>query len=583
MSSKWRAEQEIQAALRKAGVMSERQRQAQEAALKREQEHAAIQADIVREIEEKEKKYREKQKAEENARLEAEAIEKERIQREKDAQDKVRRDAEAIALAEENAAQEKARREGEAAAAVLKAKLQEEKDSKDLKSKRKEGWVDTELRLLQRLKLLARSLEDSTTVTDVALEETARSLFQQKLTIDTGIENRRELYRAFSWGAASGNTVLIRLLALDANVQRQLLYQTEECDLTPFQLAAQNGHLEVISLMLEVIPAAKDPNSNHHALNLAITNGHQDVAKMLLEDARVPINLDQSDAEGFTPLHHAVQKGLLEVVKLIPPASEYEYQVEWFQGDPNNRALHLAAASGHESILDYLLNMGSDPNAKDSDGSTPLFKAIENGHLEAVKALLSNSRVEINIVNNAGNTPLFAAFARGQLHLAQYLFDREDLDVNATNSQGWTVLMLAASFGCTLSVSKLLQHAEINVEYSVETTELLWGSLPVTKKWSALDISQAKGFRQLEQILSIFSSNEPSIYRESPRKFKRDPNAVGDHSSRVDYPAAGTAWSEWVWNDEHNCDYRYRRDATGRALSLILRRIKLTWSRRMAL
>jgi ankyrin repeat protein len=496
--------------------------------------------------------------------------EQDRIQREKDAEDKARRDAEAIALteekrlAEENAAQEKARREAEAAAAILKAKLQEEKDTKDIKSKRKEGWVDTELRLLQRLKLLARSLENSTDITDVTLEETARSLFQQKLTIDTGIENRRELYRVFSWGAASGNTILIRLLAQDANVQDQLLYQTEECDLTPFQLAGQNGQLEVISLMLEVIPAAKDPISNHHALNLAITNGHQDVAKMLLEDARVPLNLDQPDAEGFTPLHHAVQKGMLEVVKLIPPASEYEYQVEWFQGDPNKRALlHLAAESGHESILDYLLSMGSDPNTKDSDGSTPLFKAIENGHIEAAKALLINNRVEINIANNAGNTPLFVAFARGQLHLAQYLFDREDLDVNATNSQGWTALMLAASFGCTLSVSRLLQHAEINVEYSVEATELLWGSLPVTKKWSALDISQAKGFRHLEQILSFFSQNEPNIYQDSPRKFTRGPNVVGDYSSRVDYPLTGTAWSDWVWNYQHECGYRYRQDATG--------------------
>jgi hypothetical protein len=46
MSSTWRARQEIQAALRRAGVISERQRQAQKTALKREQERAGIQADI---------------------------------------------------------------------------------------------------------------------------------------------------------------------------------------------------------------------------------------------------------------------------------------------------------------------------------------------------------------------------------------------------------------------------------------------------------------------------------------------------------------------------------------------------------
>jgi hypothetical protein len=27
--------------------------------------------------------------------------------------------------------------------------------------------------------------------------------------------------------------------------------------------------------------------------------------------------------------------------------------------------------------------------------------------------------------------------------------------------------------------------------------------------------------------------------------------------------STGTAWSDWVWNDEYHCDYRYRQDAAG--------------------
>jgi hypothetical protein len=131
MSSAWRAEQEIQAALRGAGVISQRQRQAQEAALKRERD---------------------------------------RIQREKYAEHKARRYAETIALTEEkrlemeNAAQEKARKEAEAAVAILEVKLQEE-DAKEIKRKKEEGWDDTELRHLQQLQLLARILEDPTSIT----------------------------------------------------------------------------------------------------------------------------------------------------------------------------------------------------------------------------------------------------------------------------------------------------------------------------------------------------------------------------------------------------------------------------------
>jgi len=109
-----------------------------------------------------------------------------------------------------------------------------------------------------------------------------------------------------------------------------------------------------------------------------------------------------------------------------------------------------------------------------------------------------------------GNTPLFVAFLEGHLLVAQCLLDREDLDVNAEDYSGRTALLIAASQGCALSVSKLLKHPGIDARRCVEETDLLWGSLPVTRKWSALDICQAKGFRHVEKFLSSFLLNDMS-------------------------------------------------------------------------
>jgi hypothetical protein len=110
------------------------------------------------------------------------------------------------------------------------------------------------------------------------------------------------------------------------------------------------------------------------------------------------------------------------------------------------------------------------------------------------------------------------ALAKGQLPLAQLFLDCSDLRVNTTSGNGVTALMMAASLGCSLSISKLLRHSDIDVHYRVQTTEMLWGSLPVTKEWSAQEIASSKGFRYLEDLLSTFSpdSSPPPPARQLP-------------------------------------------------------------------
>lgn len=45
-------------------------------------------------------------------------------------------------------------------------------------------------------------------------------------------------------------------------------------------------------------------------------------------------------------------------------------------------ALHMAAANGHMSIVEYLISQGVDINALNEENNAPLHWACLNGHIE---------------------------------------------------------------------------------------------------------------------------------------------------------------------------------------------------------
>jgi ankyrin repeat protein len=51
-------------------------------------------------------------------------------------------------------------------------------------------------------------------------------------------------------------------------------------------------------------------------------------------------------------------------------------------------ALHMAAANGHMTIVEYLISEGVDINALNDENNAPLHWACLNGHVEVVKRLI---------------------------------------------------------------------------------------------------------------------------------------------------------------------------------------------------
>ena len=157
---------------------------------------------------------------------------------------------------------------------------------------------------------------------------------------------------------------------------------------TPLHEACRYGHLEIIKILLDK-HATIDVRNRESAipLHIACKEGHADVVKELLKPGRGDVKsmIAARDHTGNTPIHCAVESGVLETVKLLLR----------LKADPDVRnidgihPIHVAAAQGYKSIAEVLLqDHDKVKNALDGELRTPLHHAAIHNQVPMIEFLL---------------------------------------------------------------------------------------------------------------------------------------------------------------------------------------------------
>jgi len=238
---------------------------------------------------------------------------------------------------------------------------------------------------------------------------------------------------------------------------------------TALQAASQNGHLEVLRLLLrsgadleledkdgdravhhaafgdepgvmEVIAAAgADLNARNKrrqtALHIAVNKGHVGVVKMLLGLACHP---SLQDSEGDTPLHDAISKKRDDMLALL-----LDHNADIMLTNNNGfNALHHAALRGNPSAMRVLLSKLPRPwivDEKKDDGYTALHLASLNNHVEVAELLVHTGRANMDLQNVNLQTALHLAVERQHTSIVRLLV-REGANLNITDKDGDTPL-----------------------------------------------------------------------------------------------------------------------------------------------
>ncbi|KAF6214976.1 hypothetical protein GE061_009724 [Apolygus lucorum] len=187
--------------------------------------------------------------------------------------------------------------------------------------------------------------------------------------------------------------------------------------------------------------------------------------------------VDRPNHCGWTPLMISLAGFRLvdlDVVKLF-----IEYGANVNAEDDKGKTLLMIAIPGYTSspnhcnLIEYLLDQGASINKADSDGDTPLSRALRfrkrDDDDDIIKLLLDRG-AEVDTVNSEGNSPLHIAISkydRVGFKVIKMLLDH-GAEVDAKDAEGNTPLMLAISCCYFSDVAQLLidHGADINARNS---------------------------------------------------------------------------------------------------------------------
>jgi len=222
--------------------------------------------------------------------------------------------------------------------------------------------------------------------------------------------------------------------AASANQPASRVYRSELCaKADTLAHAAQRGCIDKVREFLAANGIDSKNGSESESLRTAIRAGNRAIAQLLVENG-APVN--PSATALWSPLAEAAYAKQFEIMKLLLKAGA---KVD----APDHHGVTLLASTGYfdPGVVSILLDAGTDPNATDLAGATPLMRASGYGLKQTVQLLIEH-HADVNRKDAKGRTALMHA-AAGRKSDAIPLLLESGADPNARDIEGMSALDIA--------------------------------------------------------------------------------------------------------------------------------------------
>ncbi|XP_030626855.1 nuclear factor of kappa light polypeptide gene enhancer in B-cells inhibitor, alpha a [Chanos chanos] len=185
---------------------------------------------------------------------------------------------------------------------------------------------------------------------------------------------------------------------------------------------AKEHALEMIKLSQNDPFLNKQNNQRQTALHLAVITEQPLIVERLLKAGCDPRLVDES---GNTALHIACKKGSMTCFAVLTQIqTQHLRSILTFTNYSGHTCLHLASLYGYLSMVEVLVQLGADINAKEQcSGRTALHLAVDLQNPALVQRLISLG-ADVNRLTYGGFAPFHLTFGRQNTEIQKHLYER---------------------------------------------------------------------------------------------------------------------------------------------------------------